>query len=118
VIPEENAVVVGTKDQLLHRGLIAHSVNLMKYAALPQPRRVIAKIRYRDSGAPAYAWTEKDRLYVEFLEPRRAITPGQSVVLYEGDDLIGGGVIAQWYDHSRLPAEKAEAAAAIEDSGK
>ncbi len=115
VIPEENAVVVGTKDQLLHRGLIAHSVNLMKYAALPQPRRVMAKIRYKDPGAPAYAWTEEGRLYVEFLEPRRAITPGQSVVLYEGDDLIGGGVIAQWYDHSRLPDETAEVAAEIED---
>ncbi len=113
VIPTDNTVVVGTQEQLLHRGLVAHTVNLMKYAELPEPRKVLAKIRYRDVGAPAYAWTEQDRLYIEFFEPRRAITPGQSVVLYEGDDLIGGGVIERWYDEPIATAADCATSAAV-----
>jgi tRNA-specific 2-thiouridylase len=55
---------------------------------------VDARIRYREQGGAARAVETGDgRLRVEFMEKRRAITPGQSVVLYEGEDVVGGGII-------------------------
>ena len=92
--PVANQVQVGKEQNLYHRALIASNVNMIKFAGFPEPRRVVAKIRYKDDGALAEAATLPDgRLKVEFDEPRRAITPGQSVVLYDGDDLVGGGII-------------------------
>lgn len=99
VLADSNTVEVGTADKLLHRGLTAHSVNMMKYETLAEPRDLIVKIRYKDDGAPALcSMTADGRLRVEFAEERRAITPGQSVVLYEGDDVVGGGIIENWFD--------------------
>ncbi len=89
-----NTVTLGRGEELLHGGLIATDVNLMKYESMPEPVAVTAKIRYKDAGSPATAFMDSGgRLVVNFDEPRRAITPGQSVVLYEGDDLVGGGII-------------------------
>ncbi|HVZ41251.1 MAG TPA: tRNA 2-thiouridine(34) synthase MnmA [Candidatus Kapabacteria bacterium] len=94
-----NTVEVGGNDQLMHRGLRASNVNLIKYASIDEPLRVTAKIRYKDEGAPATCRTLPDgTLDLLFDEPRRAITRGQSVVLYEGDDVVGGGVITEWRD--------------------
>jgi tRNA-specific 2-thiouridylase len=71
---------------------------MQKYAGCRTPRRVHAKIRYKDSGGPAtIRESEKGSVIVEFDEGKRAITPGQSVVFYEGDDLVGGGVIDRGY---------------------
>lgn len=99
VLANSNTVEVGTADKLLHRGLTAHTINMMKYETLAEPRELIVKIRYKDDGAPALcSMTEDGRLRVEFAEERRAITPGQSVVLYEGDDVVGGGIIENWFD--------------------
>ncbi|MBL7987414.1 MAG: tRNA 2-thiouridine(34) synthase MnmA [Chlorobi bacterium] len=99
VFPQNNQVEVGTADQLMHQGLTADTVNLIKYDSLPQPTRLIAKIRYKDEGAMATGHTTPDGiLHLRFDEPRRAITPGQSVVLYEGDDVVGGGIIRAWND--------------------
>jgi tRNA-specific 2-thiouridylase len=95
ILPEENAVVVGTEDQLYHRKLTAEAVNCIKYPDIAEPREFLAKIRYKDDGAPARGWIADDGLlHVEFQTPRRAITPGQSVVLYDGDDVVAGGIIA------------------------
>lgn len=94
VLPETNTVVVGTEEKLYHTSLTAHDVNLQKYADLREPRELVAKIRYKDAGAPAVCHTDDSgMLHVQFAEPRSAITPGQSVVLYEGDDVVGGGII-------------------------
>ena len=94
-----NRVEVGTVDQLMHSGLRADRVNLIKWENLDTPRRLVAKIRYKDEGAPALCRTLPDgTLEVRFDEPRRAITRGQSVVLYDGDDVVGGGVITGWFD--------------------
>jgi tRNA-uridine 2-sulfurtransferase len=90
-----NTVILGDEDDLLAKELTAHSVNLIKYSQLPlDGLRVDVKIRYKDDGAPAYVYPEPNgRMRVVFDEERRAVTPGQSVVLYEGDDLVGGGII-------------------------
>ncbi len=100
ILPEQNALVVGPQERLYHWGLYAEEVNLIAFDTLPaEGIRCTAKIRYKDEGAPAVAWQdEAKRLWVRFAEPRRAITPGQSVVLYRGDELLGGGVIAAWCD--------------------
>ena len=92
--PVANRVEIGRKQELFHGGLIARNVNMIKYAECRTPRRVDARIRYKDHGGAAEAVETGDgRLHVRFDEKRRAVTPGQSVVLYEGDDLVGGGVI-------------------------
>jgi tRNA-specific 2-thiouridylase len=89
-----NRVELGTEEKLYHSGLIAERVNLIKYEECHRQRRVTAKIRYKDEGGQAIAETLADgTMRVLFDEKRRAITPGQSVVLYEGDDVVGGGVI-------------------------
>ncbi|MBP1655850.1 MAG: tRNA (5-methylaminomethyl-2-thiouridylate)-methyltransferase [Bacteroidetes bacterium] len=92
--PASNRVQLGREEDLRSSGLIASHVNMMKYSDLHTARRVLARIRYQDPGGMASAVTMTDgRLEVRFDEPRRAITPGQSVVLYENDDVVCGGII-------------------------
>jgi len=94
VVAETNTVVVGYEDDLLVDGLTADSLNMMKYDNLDEGRECNVKIRYKDNGAPAWCETnENGSLTVRFQEPRRAINRGQSVVLYDGDDVVGGGII-------------------------
>ncbi len=90
----ENTVTLGDNDSLFHRDLTAHDVNLIAVDRLDAPIRVQAKVRY--AAKPAWATvdqTDTDRIRLCFDEPQRAICPGQSVVLYDGDLLLGGGVI-------------------------
>ncbi|MBM2815626.1 MAG: tRNA-specific 2-thiouridylase MnmA [Ignavibacteria bacterium] len=92
-----NVIEVSRSEGLLSKTLFASSVNLMKYEKLDSKRLFKVKIRYKDSGEEAWCESMPDgKLKVEFLEPRRAITPGQSVVLYEGEDLVGGGIIDEF----------------------
>lgn len=94
--PQENVITVGPRDELLQQTLRAGQINMIKYERLEVERPVEAKIRYNDPGAPALAWQDSgDSLCVAFSKPRLAITPGQSVVLYENEDVIGGGWITQ-----------------------
>ena len=92
--PETNTITVGPREELLRQTLTARQLNFIKYPDLRQERPVTAKIRYKDEGAPAIVWQEEDdAIEVAFAEPRRAITPGQSLVLYEGEDVLAGGWI-------------------------
>lgn len=96
--PATNRVELGREADLLANGLRASQVNMIRYADCREPRRVLARIRYLDKGGMATAVTMGDgRLELRFDEPRRAITPGQSVVMYEDDDVIGGGIIEGTY---------------------
>jgi tRNA-specific 2-thiouridylase len=90
-----NIVSLGDDEDLMDSELTASAINMVKYAEIPSiGLRVTAKIRYKDEGALATAYPfGEDRFRVIFDESRRAITPGQSVVLYEGNDVVGGGII-------------------------
>ncbi len=91
---KSNRIEIGSGEALYKHGLVARSINMIKYNDCREPRRVDAKIRYNDAGAAATIQQLEDgRMVVLFDEPRRAITPGQSVVFYEGDDVVGGAII-------------------------
>jgi tRNA-specific 2-thiouridylase len=91
-----NTVTVGRNDDLLHRECLVHSVTMQKIGAMRAPLQVLAKIRYKDEGAPALLLPQSDGgIRLRFDEARRAITPGQSTVWYDGDDVIGGGIIGK-----------------------
>ena len=92
--PETNEIVVGPAENALTRTVRADQVNFMAIPDLTAPRRVWAKIRYNHRGA----WctvekTGEDEILCTFEEPQRAVTPGQAVVLYEDDCVLGGGTI-------------------------
>jgi len=89
-------VVVGPQKDLLKRGLIARRLNWISIEKLVEPMRVKAKIRNRHEAAPATLYSKgPDSVSVEFDEPQRAITPGQAVVFYEHDCVVGGGWIKE-----------------------
>jgi len=97
--PESNVITLGTRDELLGQKLRATQINLIKYPDLFDERQAMGKIRYKDDGAPALVWqTGDDEIRVAFSVPRTAITPGQSVVLYEDEDVLAGGWIQQVED--------------------
>lgn len=92
--PEENKVVLGSNDDLFYSHLTADNFNWIEEV---RPDEVIkARIRYHQVEKEATARVTQDgRVEVDFLEPQRAITKGQSVVLYRGDAVVGGGRIIE-----------------------
>jgi tRNA-specific 2-thiouridylase len=92
---DRNTVTVGTAAELERPGLVAEDANFIACDPPPAPLRVEARIRHNHRAAPATVRAlEGGRAEVAFDEPQRAITPGQSVVWYRGDLVVGGGVIA------------------------
>ncbi|MCL2411045.1 MAG: tRNA 2-thiouridine(34) synthase MnmA [Treponema sp.] len=89
-----NTVTLGPDNTLFSKALSANAVNLIACADLKKPTRVMVKTRYLQTEQNAIAeQTEEDTLHIEFDKPQRAITPGQAVVMYDGDIVIGGGTI-------------------------
>jgi tRNA-specific 2-thiouridylase len=92
----EGKVTVGGNDDLLSRTLIARDVNWIAVESMSDPIRVSAKIRHRHEPAPAMLENAPNgEVRVTFDEPQRAITPGQAVVFYQDDLVVGGGWIAE-----------------------
>ncbi|MBP2658386.1 MAG: tRNA-specific 2-thiouridylase mnmA, partial [Firmicutes bacterium] len=89
-----NQVIVGSNEDVFSSELIAEDLNFITIDRLEKPITVSAKIRYgsREGVAVVTPLTE-GRVHVRFSEPQRAITPGQSVVFYDKDMVIGGGII-------------------------
>lgn len=91
---EKNEVIVGTEDKLYEKELYANELNFTVFENLKEKMEVQAKIRYRAKEADAVLIPiEADKVKLEFKEPQRAITKGQSVVFYKDDIVIGGGKI-------------------------
>ncbi len=93
---EANTVTVGPNDALFHSTLLANDWFFFPFPVLTEPMRVKAKTRSRMIEQPATVYPEAGGICrVVFDEPQRAITPGQAVVLYDGDLVIGGGTITE-----------------------
>ena len=92
----DNTVIVGPERALYVRALLAGEVNWIPFDAPPGPLRVTACTRYRQTPQPATAYmTDQGLLRLDFDAPQRAITPGQAVVLYDGDLVLGGATIRE-----------------------
>lgn len=94
ICPETNEVVIGTNEESLTYTLRAKHLNFMSIEDLKEPMRVFTKIRYNHKGA--WCTIEKigeDEILCRFEEQQRAITPGQAVVFYDGEYVLGGGTI-------------------------
>lgn len=90
---ESNRVVLGDNEELFSHSLLAADCNFITINALHEPLKVQAKIRYRAALARAVITPQGNLVRVDFEEAQRAITPGQSVVFYDGDYVVGGGRI-------------------------
>ncbi len=91
---DKHQVVVGSGDELFSRELRARRLNWIAIDDLREPIRVQAKIRHRHEAASAVLERVGDNeVLATFDEPQRAITPGQAVVFYDGDLVVGGGWI-------------------------
>jgi tRNA-specific 2-thiouridylase len=93
---DRNQVVVGDDSDVFASELIAGDLNYIAFDELTGPLAATAKIRYSAREAPAVITPLPDgRVSVKFQTPQRAITPGQSVVFYDGDIVLGGGIIGK-----------------------
>ena len=90
---DTNEVVIGDHEDLFSSELYADNVNLSAIDSIDAPLRVKARVRYNQKEQDATVSMEKGLLHVVFDEPQRAICKGQSVVLYDGDIVLGGGKI-------------------------
>ena len=92
--PERNAIVVGSKEQTYADELVADNLNWIAGVRPEQPINVKARVRYRHPEAEAIITPQDNNtVYVKFAEPQMAITTGQAVAFYDGDNVIGGGTI-------------------------
>jgi len=95
---EKNTVTVGPNEALFHNALRARDFNWIPFPALTGPIRVTAKIRHSQTEQAATVYPEENGYArVVFDQPQRAITPGQAVVLYQDDLVVGGGTITESY---------------------
>lgn len=110
--PATQTVVVGDDSDLRASGLLAYDCNWVGVASASAAPRVTAKIRYNMADQPAMiAPVGGDGVRVVFDEPQRAVTPGQAVVLYDGEVVVGGATIERRIDHTYRDAPDVEAIA-------
>ncbi|MDD5127939.1 MAG: hypothetical protein PHR43_07615 [Dehalococcoidales bacterium] len=94
--PVKNAVIVGGKNDIYRDGCTASNLNWIATARLDAQMPVQAKIRSAHQEAPALISPQDNgNVRVKFDEPQMAITPGQAIVFYDGDTVVGGGIIEQ-----------------------
>ena len=94
--PKTNTITVGDRGDVYGDDLIAGDLNWISVDRIDSPTKVKAKIRYNSPGSEAEILPLfKEKVKVMFNKPQFAITPGQSVVFYDGDTVVGGGIIEQ-----------------------
>ena len=95
--PETNIVFAGSKQELYRDELIVSELNWIVMETLAHPIDVRAKIRYHHSEAEAKVIPlDRDKAQVKFKEPQISITPGQAIVFYDRDLVVGGGTIERF----------------------
>ncbi|MBX6377863.1 MAG: tRNA 2-thiouridine(34) synthase MnmA [Clostridia bacterium] len=95
--PERNALIVGGEEELRRYGCLVEDCNWVAVPEVPDGLEVTVRIRYNGAPAPAVLRRSSagpDLVEVRFQQPQRAVTPGQAAVFYDGDVVVGGGVIA------------------------
>lgn len=93
---EKNTVTLGSNDRLFSKTVFVEDANLIAADHLQDGEQLCARIRYQQKEQPCRVYeTGEKSLRVEFLEPQRAVAPGQALVLYDGDTVVGGGTITQ-----------------------
>jgi tRNA-specific 2-thiouridylase len=93
IIPETNTVILGDEEDLKKQSMRIRNFNLVKYSVLPNNFEGLTKIRYKDKGMMSTVNYSNNELEVFFHQPVKGIAPGQSAVIYENNDLVGGGFI-------------------------
>ena len=95
IVPDKNAIVVGKKEELYGDELVACELNWIAIKSLEQPIEAKTKIRYlhRQGADTVLVPLDEHGVHVKFKEPQMAITPGQAVVFYDDDTVLGGGII-------------------------
>jgi tRNA-uridine 2-sulfurtransferase len=110
--PDNNTVMLGDEEDLEQNEMIVGKLNLIKYDSVTPGMEAVTKIRYKDKGCLSNIYPlqtanlvetrhalslqrneQQDKVSVKFYENVKGIAPGQSAVFYEGDDVIGGGII-------------------------
>ncbi len=89
----KNQVIVGEESELYKKEVTVNDINLLLVDEINKPMKVDVKTRYSSKVASATIMQDGDKIKIEFDEPQRAITPGQSAVFYVGDIVLGGGKI-------------------------
>jgi tRNA-specific 2-thiouridylase len=93
IIPETNTVVLGDEEDLNRNEMKVARINWIKYDGFAEVMEATTKIRYKDKGVLSNLNIYENGVTVRFYEDVKGIAPGQSAVFYEGDDVIGGGII-------------------------
>jgi tRNA-specific 2-thiouridylase len=93
--PESNKIVLGHEEELYSQKLGARKLNWISGKAPREPTTAKAKIRYKSKEAKAILFFRNDSVDVHFAQPQKAVTPGQAVVFYNADEVLGGGIIDQ-----------------------
>ena len=91
--PQTNQVVLGDEEDLQKEEMLVSKLNWIKYDSLNSETELITKIRYKDSGSLSLVTPNNVGVNVRFFEKAKGIAPGQSAVFYEGNDVVGGGII-------------------------
>jgi tRNA-specific 2-thiouridylase len=101
--PELNVITIGDEEDLLAASLVTETPSWIAGAPPAEAFEADVKVRYKSPPVPAHIQVIGNSLRIEFSRPQRAVTPGQSVVLYRGERVLGGATIAR-ADSSREPA--------------
>lgn len=96
IIPETNTVVLGDETDLNRSETQVGKINMIKYESISEGMESTVKIRYKDKGSLATLHPNQDGVKVHFYEDAKGVAPGQSAVFYDGDDVIGGGIITRF----------------------
>lgn len=91
--PNTNTVVLGDEEDLLKKDMHVAKMNYIKYAGIDDGMEATIRIRYKDLGSLGTLYNNDTGIRVSFYKNAKGIAPGQSAVFYEGDDVIGGGII-------------------------
>jgi tRNA-specific 2-thiouridylase len=94
--PETNTVVLGSEEDLNRSEMSVRNINWIKYEGITDGMEAVSKIRYKDKGTLSQLFAYENGVRVRFYDEVKGVAPGQSAVFYEGDDVIGGGIIQRY----------------------